>query len=197
LLAKKLFMSPWFSFFISVLALSVSAITAWLTFFRKGALKMTRPTTIAFLPPGANTEGRSQVLVRTLFYSSAKRGQIVESLHLTLRRGESKQNFSIWVYGAKEDLRRGSGLFVPQEGVTHDHYFLMPNDGSAFEFHAGEYIVTVFARLVGAHAPTELMTLGVSVSETQATTLRQPNIRIHFDWGAERQSYYGHLVSRK
>ena len=46
-------MSPWFSFIISCLALSVSGVTAWLTFFRKGQLLMTQPTVIFFGPDGS------------------------------------------------------------------------------------------------------------------------------------------------
>jgi hypothetical protein len=41
-------MSTWFGFAISCLALMVSGITAWLTFFRKGKLLMTQPTTVFF-----------------------------------------------------------------------------------------------------------------------------------------------------
>ncbi|HEV3510866.1 MAG TPA: hypothetical protein VGS05_04120 [Candidatus Sulfotelmatobacter sp.] len=35
---------------ISILALSVSAITAWLTLFRRGTIKITQPTVIYFGP---------------------------------------------------------------------------------------------------------------------------------------------------
>jgi hypothetical protein len=35
---------------ISILALSISAVTAWLTPFRRGAIKMTQPTVIFFGP---------------------------------------------------------------------------------------------------------------------------------------------------
>jgi hypothetical protein len=39
-------MSPWLSLGISCLALFISGITAWLTFFRKGKLVMTQPTVV-------------------------------------------------------------------------------------------------------------------------------------------------------
>jgi hypothetical protein len=189
-------MSPWFSLIISLFALGVSGITAWLTFFRKGKLKMTQPAALAFLPDTAENEGRSQVLLRTLFYSTAERGQILESLHVTIRRGESKQNFSVWVYGQKDDLRRGSGLFVPQDGVTFDHYFLLPKDGVAFAFLPGEYRLSVFAKLVRSRVATELMTLSVSVSDAESLALRKPNAKLFFDWGPDRQNYHSHVVTR-
>jgi hypothetical protein len=40
-----------------------------------------------------------KVFLRTLLFSTSKRGQTVESLHVKLQRGESRQSFSIWVYG--------------------------------------------------------------------------------------------------
>ena len=75
---------------------------------------MTQPAALAFIPGGSENEGQSQFLLRTLFYSTAKRGQIVESLHVALQRGESKQNFNVWVYGQKEDLKRGSASSCPK-----------------------------------------------------------------------------------
>jgi hypothetical protein len=189
-------MSPWLSLTISLFALGVSGVTAWLIFFRQGKLKMTQPAALAFLPAGAENEGQSQVLLRTLFYSTAKRGQIIESLHVTVRRGESKQNFSVWVYGQKSDLRRGSGLFVPQGGVTFDHYFLLPKDGAEFAFLPGDYRLSVFAKLVRSRVATELMTLSVSVSEAESLALRKPSSKLFFDWGPDRQNYHSHVVTR-
>ena len=51
-------MSIWIPVIISSLALAVSAVTAWLTLFRRGALKMTQPTVIFFGPDGGPREGR-------------------------------------------------------------------------------------------------------------------------------------------
>lgn len=189
-------MSPWLSFLISVFALCISAVTAWLTFFRKGTLKMTQPATLTFLPANPVNFDEIQILIRTLFYSTAQRGQIVESLHLTVHRGESKQNFTVWVYGQKEDLRRGSGLFVSQEGVTLEHYFLLPKDGAAYTFLPGDYRITMFARLVAAPRALELLTLRVSVTEAEALALKTPGARLHFDWGADQQRYHAHVIVR-
>jgi len=186
-------MPSWSSFAISVFALVVSGITAWLTFFRKGALKMTQPTVVFFGPDGPHRDGKNKVYLRTLLYSTAKRGQVVESLHVALQRGESKQNFSLWVYGQKGDLKRGSGIFVPQEGVTFDHHFLPPEDGANFAFLAGNYRLIVFAKLVGAATPRELMTISLSVSDAHAVALAKPNTGIYFDWGPDLQNYHAHI----
>ena len=107
-------MNGWLSFVISCLALGVSGVTAWLTFFRKGRLAMTQPTTVFLGPDGPQFDrGKNKVYLRTLLYSTAKRGHVVESLYLALWRNETKQNFNIWVHGTKGSLERGSGLFVP------------------------------------------------------------------------------------
>jgi hypothetical protein len=69
----------------SGLALAVSITTAWLTLFRRGNLRMTRPALVGFLfdPPA----GEPKVFFRTLLFATGKRGHIVESLYLSRRGG--------------------------------------------------------------------------------------------------------------
>ena len=182
---------------VSCLALIVSGVTAWLTLFRKGKLIITQPTVIFFGPDGSHFESqKNKIYLRTLLYSTAKRGQVIESLHVSLSRNESKQNFNIWVYGEKGDLKRGSGLFVPQEGVTADHHFLLPEDGANFDFLAGKYEVVVFAKLVGNNKPSELLKLNLEITEAQAVSLVEKNAGIYYDWGPDQQAYYAHIKEK-
>jgi hypothetical protein len=186
-------MSPSLSFGISCLALLVSGITAWLTFFRKGKLVMTQPTVVFFGPDGSRFDSdKNKIYLRTLLYSTAKRGQVLESLHVSLHRNESKQNFNIWVYGEKGNLKRGSGLFVAQEGVTFDHHFLLPEDGANFQFLSGTYTLVVSAKLVSEKTKT-LMLITLAISESQATQLSEPNTGIYYDWGPDQQAYHSHI----
>lgn len=190
-------MSPSLSFGISCLALLVSGITAWLTFFRKGKLVMTQPTTVFFGKDGSRFESdKNKIHLRTLLYSTAKRGQVLESLHVSLQRNESKQNFNIWVYGEKGNLKRGSGLFVAQDGVTFDHHFLLPADGANFQFLSGTYTLIVFAKLAGDRTLKELMTIVLAISESQAAQLSEPNTGIFYDWGPDQQTYHSHIDKR-
>ena len=102
------------SLLISGLALCISLATAWVTLFRRGDLKMTQPTVIYFGPDADQPGGENpspKVYLRTLLFSTGKRGRMIESLHVRIERGETAQNFNIWVYG-EEKLSRGSGLFV-------------------------------------------------------------------------------------
>ena len=184
----------WISILISILALSVSGITAWLTLFRRGILLMTQPTIIFFGPDGGFFEStRNKVYLRTLLYSSSRKGQVVESMHVTLERGETKQNFSIWVYGQKSDLVRGSGLFVSHEGVTLNHHFLLPPDGSDFKFITGDYRLKVFDKLVNSSEPILLYAIPLVVTQPQAENLKQNNAGLYFDWGPDQGNYYSHI----
>ena len=187
-------MSPWFGIIISCLALTISSVTAWITFFRKGKLVMTQPTVIFFGPDGSNFESaKNKIYLRMLLYSTAKRGQVLESLHVSLQRNESKQNFNIWVYDDKGSLKRGSGLFVPQEGVTSDHHFLLPKDGANFKFLSGSYKLVVFVKMVGNQKSKELAVINLKISESQAASLTEANTGIFFDWGPDQQAYHAHI----
>jgi len=188
-------MNGWFSIAISFIALVVSVSTAWLTFFRAGHLRMTQPTVIFFGPDGGVLPGQRKplkVFLRTLLYSTARRGQTIESLHVNLQRGESRQNFSIWVYGQPDDLVRGSGLFVPQEGIATNHHFLLPKDGTDFQMLAGDYVLRVYAKKVTAAAPEQLASIRLRISESQAAELIDENTGIYFDWGPDLQAYHSH-----
>ena len=175
-------MSPWFSFIISCLALFVSGVTAWLTFFKKGKLMMTQPTVIFFGPDVSRfNRSKNKIFLRTLLYSTAKRGNVLESLHVSLQRNESKQNFNIWGYGEKGNLNIGSGLFVPQEGVSYDHHFLLPEDGADFKFIEGSYKLIVYAKLVGSAAPIELSTIQLAINNSQAFIRLSSRINWHIE----------------
>ena len=143
---------------LSVLALSISGITAWLTLFRRGTIEMTQPTVIFFGPDTSRLRDEPalpKVYLRTLLFATSKRGRVIESMHVALSRNETHQNFNIWVYG-EERLVRGSGLFVGEAGVEANHHFLTPKDAVSFRFVEGHYKLEVFARLLGDQKQTPL-----------------------------------------
>src|SRR3546814_91424 len=110
---------------IAVLALVVSATAMWLTYLKKGQVRLTRPSVVYFGPDGSRNEGLNgipKIFFRGLLIADAKRGRIVESLYASLQHNESKQNFNVWVYG-DEKLVRGSGLFVGDTGIVANHHF--------------------------------------------------------------------------
>lgn len=182
---------------ISLLALLISATTAWLTLFRKGTLKMTRPTVIFFGPDGPPSQGAEvKVFLRTLLYSTSKRAQILESMYVTLRRRESVQTFNIWVYGDSKPLFRGSGLRGSEDGFSSNHHFVPPKDGTRFTFLPGEYFVEVYATLVNSTESLLLSKTQLQLSQEQAAAIAEGS-GVYFDWGPDSKSYHAHIDSRK
>ena len=151
---------------------------------------MTQPTVIFFGPDGMG--GPPKVFLRTLLYSTAKRGQIVETMYVKLGRGESSQNFNVWVYGDRP-LARGSGLFVGEEGVAANHHFLLPRDGTDYLFLAGMYHVAVYVSLVNRSRPFLLGKFSVSLSEEQSAAINKRKAGVYFDWGPDLRSYQSHV----
>lgn len=180
---------------ISTLALTVSGITAYLTLFRRGTIRMTQPTVIFFGPDGGpNESGRSssKVFLRTLLYATSKRGRIVESMYVRLRRGETSQNFNIWIYG-DISLARGSGLFVGENGIACNHHFLLPRDGVSFQFGGGEYELEVYGALAGSASPLRLLSVRLSLPGDLAAQLSNPKAGVYFDWGPDSRQYHPHI----
>src|SRR5438874_2125174 len=99
---------------ISVLSLGVASVTAWLTLFRRGTVMMTQPTVIFFGPDTPRSPDEPTLRKCTCGLCSLPRpggGRVIESMHVALSRNETHQNFNIWVYGERDRLMRGSGLF--------------------------------------------------------------------------------------
>ncbi|MBI3320151.1 MAG: hypothetical protein HYZ89_06155 [Candidatus Omnitrophica bacterium] len=180
------------SIVIAALALVISALTAWFSLFHRGTIRMTQPTIIFFGPDGVS--GPPKLFLRTLLFSTARKGQIVENMYVKLHRGESVQNFNSWVYGDnKESLARGSGLFVGREGIASNHHFLLPKDGTTYEFLQGKYVIKVFALLLGRKSPDLLFVQALTLSAGFATELNKEKSGVYFDWGPDSRSYHAHL----
>ena len=183
---------------ISVIALCVSAITFWLTLLRKGTIEMTRPTVIFFGPDindFADTDVSPKVFLRTLLFSTSKRGRIIENMYVTLSRNEMHQNFNVWVYGETQKLTRGSGLFVGETGVSANHHFLTPKDGSSFHFIEGKYQVEVFAHLLGDRKRKLLYSQELEITKDIAEKLNDENAGVYYDWGPDAKRYIPYVES--
>lgn len=182
------------SIFISSLALVISGLTFWLTYMRKGTIKMTQPTLIYWGNDGVDYKS-PKIFLRTLLYSTSKKGQVVENFYVKMKRGESIQNFNIWVYG-NDRLDRGSGLFVGEEGVTFNHHFLLPKDGTDFIFLAGEYTMEVYCNLVGSKTSICLQKIHLTLAEQEARKLDNIRMGLYFDWGPDAKEYLKFVEER-
>jgi len=180
---------------ISVGALAISSITAWLTYGRRGTLRMSQPAVIYFGPDGSRTSkelGAPKIYLRALIFATAKRGRIIESMHATLYHNEARQNFHVWVYG-NDGLSRGSGLFVGESGVVANHHFLTSARDQPFVFSAGDYVLELYAKLLSDARPLRLLTQRVQVSDAEAAALRDPQNGLFFDWGPDACRYIAHI----
>lgn len=174
----------------SCFALAISGITAWLTLFRPGKLKMTRPTTIFF---GPDDHEFPKIFLRTLLYSTSKQPKIIENMFVKIRNAEGNRSFNIWVYGETKALSRGSGLRVSDEGIVCNHHFLLPKNGPAFEFTPCDYTVEVYATLASKQQGLLLSTINLSVSEAEANAMKANEVGLYFDWEPDTQRYQTHL----
>jgi hypothetical protein len=176
---------------VSVLALAVSGVTAWLTLLRRGTVRMTQPTVIYFGPDAVRAgvdRLPPKIYLRTLLFSTAKRGRVIESMHASLQRNESFQNFNIWVHG-EDKLVIGSGLFVGECGVIANHHFLTPADGNSFQFLAGRYKLDVYARIFGDRSAKLLFSQALEISNEMAEALKHPAVGLYFNWGPDSSCY--------
>lgn len=188
-----------FSLAISTLSLGIASVTAWLTLFRRGTIEMTQPTVI-FLgsdkPRSRDGTPSPKVYLRTLLFSTSKRGRVIESMHVSLSRNETHQNFNVWVYGERGKLVRGSGLFVGETGVAADHHFLTPVDENAFRFTEGHYRFDVFVTLLGDRKSIKLFSQALDISRDIAVELTERHAGLYFDWGPDSSRYLPHVEKR-
>jgi hypothetical protein len=157
---------------------------------RKGILKMTRPTVIFFGPDGGG-EKHNKVFIRTLLYSSSDRGQYIQNMFIRLQRGESVQNFNVWVYDDK-GLVRGSGLFVNKSGIACNHHFLLPKDGINYSFLSGDYVLQVYVETVDEN-PRKIFEQELHLSKEQHDEMLSKKAGTYFDWAPNTQNYFSHV----
>jgi hypothetical protein len=179
---------------ISLLSLSVSAGTMYFAWLRRGRLRMTRPALVffGFDPVPKHT---AKIFLRTLLYSTAARGQVIEGMYAKLLREGTEQIFGFWGYGEVSNLMPGSGLYVGQAGVTVNHHFVMSVHRPAYEFVAGEYVVEVFARLVGKTLPIRLSRIMLDLEDRHAVALHA-GAGVLFELQPESGTYVGHINER-
>lgn len=155
---------------LAALSFVLSAITLWLTYLRSGSLRMTAPTILFF---GYDTVPQitPKVFLRTLLYSTAAQGHVIESMHLTMHHDGATLLYTFWGYGQAEKLTAGGGLYVSRTGFSANHHFVRSVHDSYFAFTEGEYQIEVWARIVGKKMPKRLAAITLSLSAALATTL--------------------------
>ena len=147
---------------------------------------MAQPTIVFFGYDGPY--GPPKVVVGTIMFSTGKRGHILESMFIKLRRSETTQTFSRWVYGNSNNAR-ASGLYIGVEGVTGNHHLLIPSDGTQYQFLPGEYELEVYGSLVNRKSSILLKKVLVSLTSEEANALNHREVDIMFNWSPETRKY--------
>jgi len=183
------------SIIVSVFSLAVSATTAWLSLLRRGRLAMTMPSVVFF---GYDEVPRAipKVFLRTLLYSTATQGQVVETMYLTVNypRG-GRRVFSTWGLDEGSKLVPGSGLYVGRSGVAANHHFLHSMHDLPFDFQPGIYRLEVFARVVGRRRPRRLALVSIDLSQANAHALGKHD-GVVFERTPDTLEYLGHIQQR-
>jgi hypothetical protein len=155
---------------VSILSLAVSLGTFWLAFVNRGRLAMTKPT-IVFFGYDMVPKPTPKVVLRTLLYSTATRGQVIEGMFVKLRHSSGERVFSFWGYGETEKLTAGSGLHISRTGVAANHHFVFSVHESEYHFEPGQYDIDVFANVVGHKNAVQLSTISLTLPFDLAASL--------------------------
>ena len=189
------YMEQAISTFVSALALFVSGLTAWLTLIRKGSVRITQPSYIAFTYDLVGPSGDvllPKAFVRGMLYSTSMRSCIIENMYLIMKFRSDIRTLSVWGHGETNLLKRGSGLSVPSTGVVENHHFNPPENESSFRFAAGEYELHLFAEIVGRSRPTQLCKVELSVPEGVVEGQTDREFAIWFDRIPNEAKYHAY-----
>ncbi|WP_175772016.1 hypothetical protein [Paraburkholderia phenazinium] len=180
---------------ISLMSLAVSVSTMYFAWLRRGGLRMTTPA-VVFFGFDVVPKCTAKIFLRTLLYSTAAKGQVIEGMYAKLLRDDTEQTFGFWGYGETNVVTPGSGLYVGQTGVTVNHHFVVSVHQPAYEFVTGVYEVEVFARIVGRSVPIRLARITLSVDQEQETILRNRS-GVLFELQPDSGTYAGHASVRR
>ena len=168
---------------LSLLSLTIAAITAYLTLFHRGRLAMVRPSLIAFAHDGG-PGGRPKIVIHAMLFSTAYRGNVIESLYAIVHHSGKRLVFANWNYGESGSIVPGSGLFVGKDGVSSYHHFLSLDAERAAFFTVGTYTIEIWAAVAGRRSDERLFAIELMVPEPTGD-MESPR----FDWNPLLRKY--------
>jgi hypothetical protein len=148
---------------------------------------------VYFGPDGVGQEHK-KVVIKTLLYCTSDSGRYIQNMFVRLHRGETIQNFNIWIYEDNKPVR-GGGLFIDKKGVATIHHFLMPHDGTKYNFLPGEYLMEVFIEQTNGRLKL-LLQEEFEISTGNQKIMVTDNIGINFDWAPNTQNYSSYIIER-
>ena len=192
---------PTAALFLSAVAIIVSCFTLWFTVLRRGKVCSTRPSIIGLrhdtvaMKAGELKPPQATIFIRTLLFSTGKRGQVVESLFLRVHEGSRQVEFSCWSHGDK-DLIRGSGLFVPETGVATNHHFSPTDSEALFPFSPGSISLELVAKLVSSERLVSLWMVTLEVPDGVFRKHVFDEKEIFYSWSPEQRAYAASIENR-
>jgi hypothetical protein len=183
---------------ISVIALIVSLFTAWFTILRRGSLRSTHPSLLAFcyeIGPGESVP-LAKIFLRTLLFSTGKRGHVIEGLFLSVQEGSRQEEFAFWGHGETSNLVRGSGLFIPETGIGTNHHLNPVRHDVVFRFSQGTYKLELFAKLIGRESPVSLWRIEVDLPDGPFSSTIARDTMVFFNWSLEHRRNVASVQSR-
>lgn len=175
---------------LSLIAIGISATTAWFTFFHKGKVKMTHPNIFAIIPREGLSVACPKIYMRVLLYCTSKSGRAVESMYLKISREGDVRKFQYWAHGESRELVPGSGIFVGPQGYEANHHFTPLEDNATYDFQTGKYSIEVYGKVVGASAPVPMAVLSFNLGIPEANALKESqDTAVFFWWDAEGRNY--------
>ena len=179
------------SLILSTIAILFSGYIFYFTSLRKGKVKMTKPSVIFFGPDGPENSNK-KVFIRTLLFSTSQKGNYIQNMYLKLTTNPKLSKvFNIWVYD-NDGLKRGSGLYVGEEGIPANHHFLLNKGETEFKFTKGKNKIEIYAELVDGKE-TKIHESTINLTEEQEKGLENNNTGIYFDWDPSSKNYVSHL----
>ncbi|EQD27560.1 hypothetical protein B1B_19109, partial [mine drainage metagenome] len=181
---------------VSTVALAVSLFTLWFTVLRRGTVRSTHPSFIAFRYDFVGKRvPQAKIFFRALLFSTGKRGQVIESLFLRVREGSRQSEFSFWGLGDK-DIIRGSGLFVPETGVATNHHFNPVDPEAMFLFSGGSYSLELVAKLVGRERLVSLWNVALEMPAGVFGPTIARETAVFYSWSPEQRRYVASIENR-
>ncbi len=174
---------------ISIIAFCVSLFTAWFTIFRRGTIHCTHPSFIALTYEfDERSTVQAKFFLRTLLFSTGKRGLVIENLFLRVREGEREDEFSYWAYGDKE-IVRGGGLFVGENGFLASHRFMPTDARELYVFKEGHYQVELVAKIFGRKKLLTISTFALDLPKKAFGYPISSKDQVYFEWSTEQNKY--------
>ena len=137
----------------------------------------------------------SKIFLRTLLFSTGKRGNVVENLFLRVKGNNNIEEFSFWGHG-DTNLTRGSGLYVNESGIVTNHHFNPVNAEKLFLFKKDKYEIELVAKIIGKKKLKTLSEFTLIVPSDLFEKNISQNDAIYFNWSDEKNEYIVSIENR-